>query len=168
MKWKRLGTVLIVFAVAALAVRIWLGYRDLVEQERKTAELKAAADKARVEAEKARVEAEKHRASEPYTLKFLNIQLAYGKAELKLGRPPKSAEELKPFLSNPEDLLSPRDQQPFEVGWGVPVLRGAPLRIWEAKPDEAGGRFVSVKEGVVIAARYVTAEEFAELAGKGR
>ena len=51
------------------------------------------------------------------------IALAYSDAYGQLGRGPKNAEELKPFLKvfgNPDELLvSPNDGQPYVVVWGV-------------------------------------------------
>jgi hypothetical protein len=51
------------------------------------------------------------------------IALAYGDAHSQLGRGPKNAEELKPFLKpfgNPDELLvSPNDGQPYVIAWGA-------------------------------------------------
>jgi len=56
------------------------------------------------------------------------IAMAYNDAVSELGRPPKSAEELKPFLKrfgDPEDLLvSPNDGQPYVVVWGANPVGG--------------------------------------------
>jgi hypothetical protein len=50
----------------------------------------------------------------------------YAQAELKLGRPPKSADELKPFVSPGTDfkqlLVSPNDNQPYVIVWAVNVV----------------------------------------------
>ena len=58
-----------------------------------------------------------------------NIVAAYMDAEQQLNRPPKNAEELKPFLKrlgDPEDLLtSPNDGEPYGVAWGA-ALSGGP------------------------------------------
>jgi hypothetical protein len=59
-----------------------------------------------------------------------SIAMAYGDAHSKLGRGPKNAEELKPFLKtfgDPDDLLfSPNDSQPYVVVWGLDPSRGGP------------------------------------------
>src|SRR5262249_28352707 len=58
------------------------------------------------------------------------IALAFGDAHSRLGRSPKNAEDLKPFLKefgNPEELLvSPNDGQPYVVVWGANPTRGGP------------------------------------------
>jgi hypothetical protein len=60
-----------------------------------------------------------------------SIVLAYKEAHKQLGRAPKSADELKPFLKefgDPGELLvSPNDGQPFVVVWGVDPTRGGPI-----------------------------------------
>jgi hypothetical protein len=59
-----------------------------------------------------------------------SIAMAYGDAHSKLGRGPKDADELKPFLKtfgDPDDLLnSPNDGQPYVVVWGLDPSRGGP------------------------------------------
>ena len=58
------------------------------------------------------------------------IAIAYREAHSRLGRPPKDAEDLKPFLKDfgdPEKLLvSPNDNQPYVVVWGADPSRGGP------------------------------------------
>ncbi len=58
------------------------------------------------------------------------IALAYKDAQTKLDRPPKNAEELKPFLrdfGNPDDLLvSGNDGEPYVIVWGADAGRGGP------------------------------------------
>jgi len=57
------------------------------------------------------------------------VVVAYQEAHNKLGRAPKNADELKPFLKefgNPDELLvSPNDGEPFVVVWGA-TPAGAP------------------------------------------
>jgi hypothetical protein len=57
------------------------------------------------------------------------VALAYSEAHSRLGRGPKNAEEIKPFLKefgNPDELLvSPNDGQPYVVVWGANP-RGGP------------------------------------------
>jgi hypothetical protein len=66
-----------------------------------------------------------------------NIALAYGEAHARLGRGPKDAEELKPFLKefgNPDELLiSPNDGEPFVVVWGANP-RGGPTEYKQMFP----------------------------------
>lgn len=56
-----------------------------------------------------------------------HLSLAYSQATSKLGRPPVSVEEIRPFLSklgNPKELLqSPIDGAPFVIRWGVDMRR---------------------------------------------
>lgn len=51
---------------------------------------------------------------------------AYEEANKKLGRPPQSADEIKPYLEtygDPERLLiSPNDKLPYVILWGVDLL----------------------------------------------
>jgi hypothetical protein len=52
-----------------------------------------------------------------------SVAMAFTDATGQLGHPPKSAEELKPFLKpfgDPEELLvSPNDGKPYVVVWGA-------------------------------------------------
>lgn len=65
------------------------------------------------------------------------VALAYGEAHARLGRGPKDADELKPFLKefgNPDELLvSPNDGQPFIVVWGANP-RGGPTEYKQMFP----------------------------------
>jgi len=67
-----------------------------------------------------------------------SIAMAYGDAHSKLGRGPKDAEELKPFLKtfgDPDDLLtSPNDRQPYVVVWGLDPSRGGPTAYKQMFP----------------------------------
>lgn len=79
-----------------------------------------------------------------------SILMAYKEAHTKLGRAPKNADDLKPFLKefgNPDELLvSPNDGQPFVVVWGADPTRGGPIDykgMWQIIAYEqkgAGGR----------------------------
>lgn len=59
-----------------------------------------------------------------------DLVLGYMDAHQRLGRGPKSAEELKPDLArfgNPDELLvSPNDGEPYVVVWGVDPSGGGP------------------------------------------
>ena len=75
-----------------------------------------------------------------------HIVMAYIDANEKLGRPPKNAEELKPYLKefgNPEELLvSPNDGEPYVVIWGVDPSRGGPTEyqgMWQIIAYEKKG-----------------------------
>ncbi len=66
----------------------------------------------------------------PAEQELANLVAACMDAEEKLSRPPKSAEELKPFLQrfgDPKDLLtltSPNDGEPYTVVWGAALVGG--------------------------------------------
>jgi hypothetical protein len=66
------------------------------------------------------------------------IAMAYGEAHSRLGRGPKNADELKPFLKefgDPEELLiSPNDGQAYVVVWGVDPTRGGPTEYQQMFP----------------------------------
>jgi hypothetical protein len=66
------------------------------------------------------------------------VALAYGEAHSRLGRGPKNAEELKPFLKEfgePDELLvSPNDGQPYVVVWGANPTRGGPTEYKQMFP----------------------------------
>ena len=53
----------------------------------------------------------------------------YVLAEQKLARPPKNADELKPFLDAGTDLnqllISPNDNQPYVIVWGAKVVNAS-------------------------------------------
>jgi hypothetical protein len=67
-----------------------------------------------------------------------NIVLAYMDAHEQLHHPPKSAEELKPFLKrfgDPDQILvSPSDGQPYVVVWGADLSRGGPTPYQQMFP----------------------------------
>jgi len=82
----------------------------------------------------------------PSETNLKNIALAYMDAHEKLGRGPKNAEELKPFLKefgNPDELLvSPNDQEPYVIIWGVDPGRGGPTEyegMWQILAYEKKG-----------------------------
>jgi hypothetical protein len=66
------------------------------------------------------------------------VALAYSEAFSRLGRGPKDAEELKPFLKefgNPDELLiSPNDGQPYVIVWGANPTRGGPTEYQQMFP----------------------------------
>jgi hypothetical protein len=75
-----------------------------------------------------------------------HIVMAYIEAHSKLGRPPKSEDDLKPFLKefgNPDELLvSPTDGQPYVVIWGVDPTQGGPTDyqgMWQIIAYEKAG-----------------------------
>ena len=72
-----------------------------------------------------------------------NVGLAYDQTAKKAGRPPRSAEDLKPALQrfgDPEALLvSPNDGQPFVIRWGVQVFRPGPKGVFPILAHEAAG-----------------------------
>jgi hypothetical protein len=83
--------------------------------------------------------------SEPYVVpmtdsekNLTNIVVAYTDALEELHRPPKNAEELKPFLKkygDPDQLLtSPNDHEPYVVIWGVNPTRGGPTEYQQMWP----------------------------------
>jgi hypothetical protein len=66
------------------------------------------------------------------------IAMAYLDAHSELNRPPKNAEDLRPFLKrfgDPEQLLvSPNDGQPFVIVWGADPNRGGPTEYMNMFP----------------------------------
>jgi hypothetical protein len=66
----------------------------------------------------------------PAEQNLTHVAMAYSDAYGKLGRGPKNAEELKPFLKefgDPEELLvSPNDGEPYVVAWGANPTVGGP------------------------------------------
>jgi hypothetical protein len=105
-----------------------------------------------------------------------SVALAYTEAHTRLGRPPKNAEELKPFLKefgNPEDLLvSPNDGEPYVVVWGVDPTRGGPTDyqgMWQIiayeKKGSGGRRAVTDIRGRPLT---VPEEDFPKLTFVGR
>jgi hypothetical protein len=76
-----------------------------------------------------------------------SVAMAYQDAHGKLGRGPKDAEELKPFLKefgDPDQLLiSPADKEPYVVIWGADPSRGSPTDyqgMWQILAYEAKGQ----------------------------
>ena len=88
---------------------------------------------------------------EPAQERLAKIYMAYVRFSTEQKRPPRNAEELKPFLAemgNADDILrSPRDGQPFVVCWGVNVgasaswAKSMPVVIYE-KQGVDGRRYV--------------------------
>jgi hypothetical protein len=75
------------------------------------------------------------------------------------GRPPRSFDDLLEHTERqPKQFLSVRDEQQFEVVWGV-NLNNAPNAIlaWEKTADVEGGRCVLMVSG---AAQYLTKEDW--------
>lgn len=75
------------------------------------------------------------------------IVLAYMEAQGRLNHPPKSTDELRPFLKelgDPETLLiSPNDGEPFVIVWGVDTGRGGPTPypgLWSVLAYEKKGK----------------------------
>jgi hypothetical protein len=66
----------------------------------------------------------------PVEKQLSQVAMAYGDAHGQLGRGPKNAEELKPFLKrfgDPDELLvSPNDGEPLVVIWEADPSRGGP------------------------------------------
>jgi hypothetical protein len=62
----------------------------------------------------------------PSDVKLMKLGQVYKKAEEGLGRPPRNADELKPFAAEFGDLdsllTSPNDQRKFVVVWGTNLL----------------------------------------------
>jgi len=105
-----------------------------------------------------------------------HIAMAYIDAHEKLGRPPKSAEDLKPHLKefgNPDELLvSPDDGEPYVVIWGVDPSRGGPTDyqgMWQIiayeKKGTGGKRAVTDIRGRPLT---VPEEDFPRLKFVGR
>jgi hypothetical protein len=101
--------------------------------------------------------------------------MAYMDAHSELGRGPKSADELKPFLKafgNPEELLvSPSDGEPYVVIWGANPQGGPteykgmfPILAYERK-GSSGGRAVTDVRGRPMT---VPEDDFAKLKFVGR
>lgn len=76
-----------------------------------------------------------------------SVAMAYHDAHSRLGRGPKDAGELKPFLKefgDPDQLLvSPVDKEPYVIVWGADPTRGGPTEyqgMWQILAYEAKGR----------------------------
>jgi len=90
----------------------------------------------------------------PAEKKLMNIVMAYQDAFSQSERPPKNADDIKPFLKrfgDPEDLLvSPNDNQPYVIVWGVDPTRGGPTEYQGMFPiiayerQGAGGKLAIV------------------------
>ena len=78
------------------------------------------------------------------------VASAYSGATVKLGRPPRNMEELKPFLKlggDPDQILrSPHDGQPFEIVWGVDAEEANGVFAYE-KQGAGGKRWVLLQYG---------------------
>jgi hypothetical protein len=89
-------------------------------------------------------------------IQLRSVASAYSAAGIKLGRPPKSMEELKPFLKqvgDPDQIMrSTHDGQPFEIVWGVDpdqsgAAPGATLVFAYEKQGSGGKRWVLTQSG---------------------
>jgi hypothetical protein len=62
----------------------------------------------------------------PSDTNLATIGRLYAQAEQKLGRPPRTADELKPFLPAGGELapllVSPNDNQPYVIVWGAKLI----------------------------------------------
>jgi hypothetical protein len=103
------------------------------------------------------------------------IALAYLEAHGKLGRGPKNAEELKPFLKehgDPDQILtSPNDGQPYVVVWDADPTRGGPTayrQMWAIlayeRKGSGGKRAVTDIRGRPLT---IPAEDFSQLSFVG-
>jgi hypothetical protein len=90
----------------------------------------------------------------------------YAQAEQKLGRPPSSADELKPFLPPGGELsklmVSPNDNLPYVVVWGTKITHSPDqyLVVAYEKNGANGYRHVFTPQGTLM----LTAEDFAKAA----
>jgi hypothetical protein len=104
------------------------------------------------------------------------VAMAYGDAHSKLGRGPKDAEELKPFLKtfgDPDDLLvSPNDGQPYVIVWGVDPSRGGPTDYKQMFPilayEAAGSKGKRAVTDVRGRPMLIPSEDFSKLTFGGR
>ncbi len=93
------------------------------------------------------------------------IARAYTQAAQALGRSPKNAEELKPFLKdygNPDELLiSPNDGKRYVIVAGVNLKkpRGTPVLAYEQEGKNGKRQYVDLR----LYAQTATEEEFAHL-----
>jgi hypothetical protein len=91
------------------------------------------------------------------------LSKVYGAAQEKLKRPPRSAEELKPYAKEFGDLdtllVSPNDHQPYVVAWGFDLANSPdPMMVVAYEKTGAGGvRYALTPTGVI----KLTEEEFA-------
>jgi hypothetical protein len=105
-----------------------------------------------------------------------HVAMAYSEAQDRLRRPPKNAEELKPYVKeygNPEELLiSPNDRQPYVIVWGADISRGGPTDykgMWAILAYEQKG---TGRKRVIVDTRArpltIPEEDFAKLTFAGR
>lgn len=101
------------------------------------------------------------------------IAQAYDLVLYKNRRPPRNAEELKPFLQQlgphdaPEDLLrSPNDGQPYEIVWGVNPDREANLSALLAhEKNGVDGKRYAITVGRIV--KTLTEAEFKDTSYPG-
>jgi hypothetical protein len=92
----------------------------------------------------------------PSDIALTKLGQLYRQAEEKLGRPPKNADDLKPFAAEFGDLdsllTSPNDHQKFVVAWGTPLV-SAPdqeLVVIYEKTGTKGYRHVLTPSGTRV------------------
>ena len=91
---------------------------------------------------------------------------AYTQGAQRLGRSPKNAEELKPFLQeygNPDELLiSPNDGKPYVIVPGLNLKRqqASPVLAYEQEGKDGRRQYIGLGSSAVQTA---TDEEFARL-----
>lgn len=96
------------------------------------------------------------------------ILFVYTNAANKLARPPRSLDELKPFLKeagfSDDVLVSPHDGEPYDILWNVDLMKmagqssnPAPIIIAYEHTGQNGRRFVLTGIGILS----MTDEEFA-------
>jgi hypothetical protein len=102
---------------------------------------------------------------------ILHVGQAYRDAYTARKKPPSSIKDLKPYLTKFGDpdkvLISPSDNQPYEITWGVVPrhpprsMKVSPFLVSE-KNGKDGKRYVL---DFTFKVRYVTEEEFEKLRG---
>jgi len=93
---------------------------------------------------------------------IIYVATAYSEAETKLGRTPKNADELKPYLKkfgNPDELLiSPNDGLPFVVRYGITNKgSGYPIIAYEQKGKDGKHQIIDTQ----LMPRKITDEQLA-------